>query len=143
VKGDAPAPDPRRPSDGIADLIDWFDGLSRGLVLLEPYPLSDLGQAVDRFARELEDHVVSAASGTAHLWFGSLEDQDHARFRESVTELRGLLSVVEHEDQGGHRQALGQYGRILAEAYRDHRMREHRTSRRSPSRGTEDPSALP
>jgi hypothetical protein len=38
--------------------------------------------------------------------------------------LRGLLRIVERDDHGGNRQALGQYGRILAEALKEHRALE-------------------
>jgi len=42
----------------------------------------------------------------------------------SIEQLWWFYRVVEGEDHGGHRQALGQYGRILAEALRRHRAEE-------------------
>ncbi len=49
---------------------------------------------------------------------------DHERFRTSVQQLWWFYAIVEREDHGGNRQALGQYGRLVCEALRRHRAEE-------------------
>lgn len=56
-------------------------------------------------------------------------DRDHERLLASVEELRWLRGIVARDDHGGNRQAVGQYGKILAEALRDHRRRERAVAR--------------
>jgi len=108
--------------------IDRFDRFAGDLVRLEPFSRDALHETVVRFAALVEHHLELAAQvsdgrrgtdGGALARRGVLH-REHERFRASVAELRGLLAVVEAEDHGGHRQALGQYGRILAEALRAH-----------------------
>ncbi len=115
--------------------IDGFDHLSRSLVLLDARPLAELRRQVLDFAASLEAHVRGSPRGNDPTRDGvpaseagaeRLRDE-HIRFLASVVELRGLLEVVVQEDHGGHRQALGQYGRLLVEALRRHRTEEHGT----------------
>ncbi len=114
---------PGRPShfplDSIDAAIDRFDRLSIGLVHLDPVPLDDLRRQVGSFLHVLTVHLESAGPGIAPLL-----EREHERFGASIEQVRGLLRVVEGEDHGGHRQALGQYGKILAEALRRHRQDE-------------------
>jgi len=115
-------------------LIDWLEAWSYNLVLLEGYPLPEIRRAVHAVSAAVRAHRVSA-----DRWLGATQREDkevargvglvlsdHVWFSTSVEEFLGLLHVVEGEDQGGHRQALGQYGRILAEALRRHRRDEKR-----------------
>ena len=109
-------------------LIEWFGRLSDGLVLLEPYELPALRQAIDgvaestrrhaRATRELE--VESPGLSPSGRRLARLVQVDHAWFELSVEQLYWFLEIVEREDHGGHRQALGQYGRLVVEAFRRH-----------------------
>ncbi len=127
----APTVDLRRAPGEIDPLVRWLQTASDGLVLLAAYPREDLQSMVRAVG-----HVVAAHSreydrrrGTppppgdrAATW--ALLRADHAWFGVSVEQFAWFLGIVEHEDHGGHRQALGQYGRLLAEALRRHRTVE-------------------
>ena len=136
---------PGPPPDGFDDRIDWFDRLCVALVHLEGPSLGELRRAVDAFAQSVLAHRSAVLTGGRGP---SAPDgdpvaatlaADHARFAVSVEELRGYLRVVEGDDHGGHRQALGQYGRLLAEALRRHRAEERSGERAS---AAADPAAL-
>ena len=112
--------------------LDGFDRFCLSLVKVEPHPLAEVRGRVLEFAQCLEDHLnrCDRRGSVVELRPASSASQElrltteHDRFRSSGAELRGLLAVVEREDHGGHRQALGQYGRILVEALRAHRADE-------------------
>jgi hypothetical protein len=114
-------------------IVERFERFSEALVRLEPHPLAELGQEVERLVGAVEDHLATTSSPLprdAGAGGRSVRlELEHERFRTSLWELRGLLGVVERDDHGGHRQALGQYGRILTEA-----LRVHRAEERSPLR---------
>jgi hypothetical protein len=112
--------------------IERFDRLSSNLVLLESGPLSEVRDALRVFDAAVRGHLASAeaaggraapASGDGATTAGILES-DHRRFLISLDQLWWFFRVVESDDHGGHRQALGQYGRLLAEALRRHRADE-------------------
>jgi len=113
-------------------MIDWLEGWSYNLVLLEEYPLSDVQAAVRTVASAVREHSDSANRWLAAAPLTGVEfargvrlvQNDHVWFLTSLEQFTWFLRVVEGEDQGGHRQALGQYGRILAEALRRHRRDE-------------------
>ena len=115
-------------ASSLEEEVTRFDRFAHGLVRLEPYPRGVLRDSVERFAQRVQEHLDLAASsgpdgpGSPRPGTGSerLLAREHLRFRGSLDELRGLLAVVEADDHGGHRQALGQYGKILAEALRVH-----------------------
>lgn len=121
----------RVPSDFDA-LIDWFELVSYALVLLEEFRLPEIRSAVGAIERAVLAHVRASPLGTLLSPTGesplsALErvvDADHVWFRTSLEQLRWFLSVVERDDHGGNRQALGQYGRLLAESLRRHRLDE-------------------
>lgn len=115
--------DIRRPPEGLRALTEWFDGVSLRLVLLEGYSLEEVREAIDRFSRSVERHVARAKHLDRPPDNGGLAGE-HARFESSIEELRLLMGIVEREDHGGHRQALGQYGRIFAEALLRHLREE-------------------
>ena len=111
--------------------LERFDRFSAALVHVEPWPLEDVRREVAGFLRLVEQHLVTGSSGPTRGPSGTGArpgarrlELEHQRFHSSVEQLRELLSVVEGEDHGGHRQALGQYGRIFAEAFRRHRADE-------------------
>lgn len=125
----------------LARAVEGFDRLANSLVRLEPLPFQQVRREVERFAGEVERHLVGAAPGAWPPPQGpdrAPRDRlaaEHERFRSSVEQLRGLLDVIEGDDHGGHRQALGQYGRLLAEALRLHLADEARQEPSSPSPG--------
>lgn len=136
----------RAPSD-FDELIDWFELVSYALVLLEEFRLREIRSAVGAIERAVLAHVraspnVTPRGPTEESRVSDLErlvDADHVWFRTSLEQLRWFLSVVERDDHGGNRQALGQYGRLLAESLRRHRrderelLRGQRTETRSVS----------
>ncbi len=117
-------------------LVEWVDRVSRDLVLLEDYSLEEVSSWVGAVDQGVRHHLTlygrlrppdggrPGADALATLR-RTLED-DHARFRVSLEQLRWFHQVVVHDDHGGNRQALGQYGRVLAEALRRHRDDERR-----------------
>lgn len=131
---------------GLDARLDAFDHFAVGLVRLEPYPLEEVRRTVEGFCSELERHLrESRRRGVVTPRDARAEEllrSEHDRFPASVEELRALLDVVVHDDHGGHRQALGQYGRILVEALRAHRADEALPSEGS-SRATPFPPPLP
>jgi hypothetical protein len=118
---------------GFDDAVAWFERISDGLVLLEEFPLDEVREAVGGFGRRVRAHSEAAGSpGTRTDRDGRIA-ADHRRFLTSVEQLDWLLRIVEQEDHGGHRQALGQYGRLLTESLRRHRREERAGS--APPRG--------
>jgi hypothetical protein len=122
-------------------LVEWLERWSYNLVLLEEYALADV-----RTALEAVDHGVKAHRTEFDARLRSLsrtDDEtargakivrsDHDWFETSVDQLWWFFRVVENEDHGGHRQALGQYGRVLAEALRRHRTDERQLLDMEPS----------
>ena len=115
-------------------LVEWVDRVSRNLVLLEAYSLPEVASWVDAVDRAVRDHLSTYPELTLSRSVGRRDDdsaalrrtleEDHARFRVSLDQLRWFFRVVEEDDHGGNRQALGQYGRVLAEALRRHRRDE-------------------
>lgn len=128
-----PSVDIRRPPSELSALVEWFDAVSYRLVLLEEYPLDEVQGAVDRFTAALAGHLARSVPSPGRLRRGSRPgpspgdaplEREHERFAVSIEQLRWLLGVLEREDHGGHRQALGQYGRILTESLRHHLVEE-------------------
>jgi hypothetical protein len=133
----------------LDDLLDPFERLSSGLVLLEEVPLERLRASVARFAatilRHSERSLATDPPGARTSDPGGASHRlrtEHERFLTSADELLGLLAVVGRDDHGGHRQALGQYGRILVESLRRHRAEERAGGPgRPPAAGTPVASA--
>jgi hypothetical protein len=109
-------------------LIGWLGTASDGLVHLEPYQLSELRAMVQQVARVVAAHSreydarlggAPPPGGRPATW--AFLRADHAWFSVSLEQLAWFFGIVENEDHGGHRQAMGQYGRLLAEALRRHR----------------------
>jgi len=140
-----PEVDIRSPPLSFDELIDWLERWSYGLVLLEEYPLSDLRTALSEVEKAVREHRVSADRWVVPLRTADEETaqgarvvlSDHEWFETSVEQFWWFFRVVEKEDHGGHRQALGQYGRVLAEALRRHREDERRLE---PRRSRSGPS---
>jgi hypothetical protein len=132
--GVAPEPEVRPlppPPRGIDPLVEWLESASNGLVLLEAYRLEDLGRMVREVASIVRDHgrefdvrlgPEPPAGQNPGTW--ALLRADHSWFAVSLEQLAWFFDIVEREDHGGHRQALGQYGRLLAESLRRHRATE-------------------
>jgi hypothetical protein len=123
----------RPPPPGFDEFVSWLGEVSDRLVLVEGFPLEDVRRAVwlahDRVRAHLRadlpvgsERTSKGPSRESTLWETVL--LEHRWFETSLEELVGLLRVVEQDDHGGHRQALGQYGRILAAALERHRRDE-------------------
>ncbi len=129
---DRPSAGPRTPPAEFDELIDWYDRFSIQLVLLEEYSRNDVHVAVQRLVEAVRQHgrAFDASLGTAsglapeRRAAGSLLRSGHRWFEVSLEQLEWLYGIVEGEDHGGHRQALGQYGQVLAESLRRHREDE-------------------
>ncbi len=134
-----PEADPAVSPDSFEAKVDWLERWSYGLVLLEEYPLGDLEVAVTEVERAVRAHRASSEGWVTRLLVADeLTAQgaqvvlsDHERFETSIEQLRWFLGAVVEEDHGGHRQALGQYGKVLAEALRRHLADERRLEARS------------
>lgn len=127
-----PEVDLRTPPGTFEEVIDWMEQWSLGLVLLEEYPLSEVRTALKAVERAVRAHRTSADRWVAPLRTADEETarrarvimSDHEWFETSLEQFWWFVRVVETEDHGGNRQALGQYGRVLAEALRRHRRDE-------------------
>jgi hypothetical protein len=125
-----PRVDVRRPPRDLDLLVDWFEQVCYQLVLIVDWPLEDIQGAVAVFSSSVAAHITEAeptpTGSSADNELGQILSADHRWFATSVDQLGWFLRVVETEDHGGHRQALGQYGRVFAEAVRRHRTDERR-----------------
>lgn len=135
AEGDAPGSgsrDPRaaalRAHAALADLLPRAAARARELVLLGSRPVGELRAEIDRVAGVLDRHAGETAPFLAALRAShrpvpidtGLLEREHAVFPESVGQLRVFLAVVEQDDHGGNRQALGQYWTALVEALELH-----------------------
>ena len=110
------------------DVIDWLERWSYNLVLLEEYPLSDVRSAIAAVETTVRSHEEEADAWVRPLETAKGETgqrarvilNDHEWFSTSLEQFWWFFRVVEADDHGGHRQALGQYGRVIAEALRRH-----------------------
>lgn len=146
-----PRVDPHTPPADLDRLIDWFDDFAYGLVLLEEYSLEEIRAALDALGGPVNQHCrpgrvpgepsVPGQPGASDL--PRLLVSDHERFRTSIEQLEWLYAVLVHENHGGHRQALGQYGRAFVESFRRHRADERLFGRSValPSAGPASPPA--
>lgn len=124
--------DIRHPPADLDQLVDWLEHVSYNLVLLEEYSLAEIRSALDTVTRAVEQHRGSplprpedrAARHRALATRANVLESDHVWFGTSLEQLWWLYGVVERDNHGGHRQALGQYGRLLAESLRRHRADE-------------------
>jgi len=146
-----PYVDIHRPPKEFDALVDWFELVSSNLVLLEEYSITDIRSALETLTGAIDAHRREASldppdppfEASEHADLAQLLSVDHEWFRISVEQLYWCFAVVEREDHGGNRQALGQYGRVLAESLRRHRSDERRfLAERSVNRPA-DPSPLP
>ncbi len=138
-----PSADPLRPPTDFDEVVDWFEQVSYQLVLLEDHPLGDVRVALQQFEHAVREHQRTfetrlglSSSPSRELSEGkAILSSDHAWFVISLEQLEWFYRIVEGEDHGGHRQALGQYGRVLAEA-----LRRHRRDERAYLAGTSEPT---
>ncbi len=118
-----------RPPHELDALIDWFEWVSERLVLLELFDLDDVGRAVGAIDRAVRDHLAAVEDGAFAGPGGDAAHRlalDHRMYPTSLEQLAWFLRVVVRDDHGGNRQALGQYGRLLAESLGRHREEERR-----------------
>jgi hypothetical protein len=119
-------------------MVEWLGTWGDRLVLLDEFPLLDVQAAVATAQERIRAHgldwVRESLREYSKLRASELAEvlrSDHRHFEMSVLGLRELLGVVEHEDHGGHRQALGQYSRLLAAAFVRHRRDEQEWERQT------------
>lgn len=102
--------------------------LAEGLVLLQDISQPRLVEEVEALHRSLGEGHAQAVEGLLSASAAPTHAQrlreEHARFLTSVEQLRWFLAVVQREDHGGHRQALGQYWKVLLEALGRHTAEE-------------------
>lgn len=124
----------RSPPGDFDALFEWFERVSYALVLLEEFSLSDIRDSVAVVRRGLTAHIESPwpFSLASRTDLERVVAADHAWFRISLDQLDWFLRIVEKEDHGGHRQALGQYGRLLSESVGRHRRDERAVLRIAP-----------
>jgi hypothetical protein len=103
--------------------------LADGLVHLHPYPLAEVGEALHALARELLrghaprwEEILGGLPGGSRVGSVSVEvlRREHTIFPQSIEQLGWFFDVVVREDHGGHRQALGQYWRLVLESLGRH-----------------------
>ncbi|MFY9717796.1 MAG: hypothetical protein WAK40_07705 [Thermoplasmata archaeon] len=109
------------PSATLDELVDRFDRLSTNLVLLSGPSVEGLQTAISSLDIAVRAHV---SAGSSRRLGRSTTDSDHDRFLVSLDQLWWFYGIVAADDHGGHRQALGQYGRLVAEALRRHLTEE-------------------
>ncbi len=109
--------------------MDEQESIAEGLVLSEAIERAGIGREYRALERTLlVDHPVAvepelerlrSADRTLAARAGLLMEE-HERFRQSLDQLAWLRGIIDREDHGGHRQALGQYWRLVLEALRRH-----------------------
>lgn len=127
-----PSVDIHRPPQDLDALVEWFELVSYNLVLLEDYSLEEIRTALESLTGAVEMHRQLSPLPVADSPTALASDPellrlltaDHEWFRISIEQLWWFFGVVERDDHGGNRQALGQYGRLLAESLRRHRRFE-------------------
>lgn len=130
-----PSADPvdwRRPPRGFDPLVEWWELASLRLVLLDDVPLEEVRAALRQLTGAVQAHCAEYRvlldrgdrAGTPSVPLLRILSADHDWFATSLEQLWWFYGIVERENHGGHRQALGQYGRVLAESLRRHRSDE-------------------
>jgi hypothetical protein len=114
-------------------LVRWLGTVCDGLVLGELISTDELERAVRQVRTTVTLHMESElpqspegdpATDGRGKELSEILQSDHRWFVLSLDEFDALLGVVLGDDHGGHRQALGQYGRLLAAALTRHRRDE-------------------
>lgn len=130
-----PSPETLRtpgPPAELDPLIEWFDRFCADLVLLKGYPLVDVRASIQAFDGAVRGHISGSAARDAAAGADEPARRDradrleaeHRRFATSLEQLWWFYGIVAADDHGGNRQALGQYGRLVAQSLREHRGEE-------------------
>jgi hypothetical protein len=127
-----PPVDVDHPPSDFDELIEWFELVSYNLVLLTDYRLDQVRRAIAAMDTGISVHLAHAGPLEVLVPNGTHVESalelvlasDHVWFQSSREQLAWSLRIVEVDDHGGNRQALGQYGRVLTEALRRHRRDE-------------------
>jgi hypothetical protein len=111
------------------ELIDRLDASSVRLVLLHEQALDTVARESEALREAVREHRRAFDGGTLPLTNVTQVRRrrlalEHDWFESSFEEFSALLDVVRSNDHGGNRQALGQYGKLLAEAVRLHLREE-------------------
>ncbi len=134
LRAEMSRPPPRHlvlPPEPFDAFVAWLGDASDRLVLLEAIPLEEIRSVVDVTVERVRRHLRSTdptepgpGDPLRECELVEILRSDHRWFESSLEEFTGLLRVVEGDDHGGHRQALGQYGRLVAAALTRHRTDE-------------------
>ncbi|MHB1435707.1 MAG: hypothetical protein ACYCPN_06645 [Thermoplasmata archaeon] len=119
ASGGAPFQAPPR---SLPELIPWFEAFSRELVRLSDPSVDEIRAGIDALETALRVELPFPPPSGAGKCDADLWD-------ESLVQLRWLLGIVEQDDHGGNRQALGQYGLLVAESLREHLLPPDPTDR--------------
>ncbi|MGB6500517.1 MAG: hypothetical protein WBG19_03835 [Thermoplasmata archaeon] len=134
------------PVRSLEEITNSFERFSAGLVLLEACPIEQVRAEIVEFESALRAHLRSSESIAPSEGPGGDAGtiaSDHSRFLTSIDQLWWFYRIVSSNDHGGHRQALGQYGRLLTEAVQQHMSVEARidaASSRAPRAAGDAPS---
>lgn len=147
------------PADWLHDewvIVDRDSGLAEDLVRLRVHSVAEVQAEVSRMSELLlsvhPERVHRALEGAARCPACAEHVRrlraDHERFETSAEQLRWFWSIVERDDHGGNRQALGQYWKILLEALARHLSEErvigvHESSSRAKGTPSSRPVATP
>ncbi|MGP8077594.1 MAG: hypothetical protein ACLQD8_03260 [Thermoplasmata archaeon] len=135
------------PRSDLDSRIGSFDQLSSGLVLFDARPLAEVRSALESLDEGFRAHLAEASSkGVSpgpRIGEAPGPESEHRRFVVSFEQLWWFYRIVEADDHGGHRQALGQYGLLLAEALRRHLSDERAESADLASAGGPEPGDVP
>ena len=134
---------PTERSEELDRRLERFASVCDELVDGPQARLDDVRREVEHLVEAIVAHVgssdpLAAAPKAARPPATSVEVRlrsEHERFRVSVVQLGWFLGIVERDDHGGNRQALGQYGRLVVEALRRHRADEQPSAEVLPEGG--------
>ncbi|MGA7923635.1 MAG: hypothetical protein WCA77_06635 [Thermoplasmata archaeon] len=108
-------------------LVDEQSTLAEGLVRLAPYSRAEIASAIHRLRTVLlERHPYrdprspGKRSGLVDGRIARRLEGEHRIFVTSIEQLEWFFQIVQDEDHGGNRQALGQYWKLLLEALQRH-----------------------
>lgn len=111
------------------------------LVGLEPIPLEALTGEIERLAtclliehpQKVRPFLRGGSERATSPGLARMLEREHRWFGESIGGLRELARILSVDDHGGHRQALGQYWRLVVESARRHLNDEVATSDAGPT----------
>lgn len=101
----------------LAEFARGFDALTERVVRLEEQDLPTVERAIEHLEALVDGHFAVCQRPSRPE---GRRPTAQAHFALSFGELRSLVAIVHRDGHGGNWQALGQYGRLLAEAILAH-----------------------